>query len=86
MADTLTFIDYEFHFTSGDPLFVSIQEGMGTVEASAGLIHLETADKRDAITITRDKLNYFREIRRVEKVEQPQPFTLEAEQRARDGQ
>ena len=72
MADTTTFIDYEFHFKSGDPLYVTAEAGKVTWETTDKGIELTgTPDETvtDTIQIQPDALNYVRTITRQVELE-----------------
>ena len=61
-------IDYEFQFTSGEPIFVSIQEGRDTVHSDREVIEITAKPSKDVeevATIMRHKLNGWRRTRRI---------------------
>jgi hypothetical protein len=73
LAEPITYIDIEFHFTHGEPLYVTLMDGRDTFTnvgeyAQCELKH-ETGEGETTITIHRDKLNGVRATKRVVKPE-----------------
>lgn len=70
MADTLTFYDLEFHFTSGPPLSVTVQDGVDTFDDSKPnqlKVTVKHDDRETTFTIHTDKLNAVQSTKRIEK-------------------
>lgn len=86
MSDTLTFYDYEFHFTHGEPLFVTVLEGRDEVirddQRFDVVIHGET---EALVSVDVAKLNGFRRTQRLEQKEVIGEYLREADQIRQDG-
>ena len=71
-ADTITYYDYEFHFTSGPPLYVTVQDQRDIVIDDATttiIISINEPDRIMVMNIAREKLNAWQCSQRTEKKE-----------------
>jgi hypothetical protein len=67
VAEPLVLIDYEFHFASGDPLFVTVTEGRDEVRHRADHVYVvvrQDTGTEDILTVFHNKLNGIRQTRR----------------------
>lgn len=72
VADTITYYDYEFHFTSGELLCVTVQEGRDSCNPCANgtglFVVINEPNRRQQLTIDATKLNAWQFTQRIEKI------------------
>lgn len=77
MAEPYTVIDLEFHFTSGEQLYVSVHEGRDHIDERMPGVYRVTVTQDEierTLTVHTDKLNA---VQRTTRLVQPEPPTLD---------
>jgi hypothetical protein len=71
MAEPITYYDHEFLFTSGDPLYFTVQEGKDAIDERPDVLiyTLYGDDAEERIEVYREKVNCRRCIKRIVKPE-----------------
>lgn len=79
MTEPDIFIDYEFHFAHGEPLFVELKEGRDSFNSDPDAYRLTiiNPESETHIEVVKARLNGFTKRVRVVQPEKPESFTGE---------